>query len=197
MTGLDEWLAQVGQQALCDAHTLHATYAWARMLLERNVPGDFVECGVFAGVNSAIMARAIIDTGRYPRYVHLFDSFEGIPLAGPEDSEFLEAKHPAGLSSCSQKRVRQNMREWGIPEELLVFHPGWFDETVPKSQIQSIALLRLDGDLYRSTKVCMEHLYPLVSPGGGVIVDDFNLSGCRQAIAETNLAPAPIYWVKN
>jgi hypothetical protein len=66
---------------------------------------------------------------------------------------------------------------------------------LPYADVQQIAVLRLDGDLYRSTKVCMDYLYPLVSQGGYVIVDDFDLSGCKKAILEaTN--PAPIYFRK-
>ncbi len=61
--------------------------------------------------------------------------------------------------------------------------------------VEKIAVLRLDGDLYDSTKVCLEQLEPLVSRGGWVIVDDFNLSGCRKAVLE-HVVPAPVYWRK-
>jgi O-methyltransferase len=182
------------------------TYDICRMALERGVPGDFVECGVYAGASSAIMAKAIMEhvanRGEYAlsdnRRVHLFDSFEGIPLAGPEDSEL--AHKPAGEAKCSLEDVKKNMRDWGIPDGLLVYWPGWFEKTVlpqwvDRPAFRGIAVLRLDGDLYRSTKVCMDYLYPLVSPGGYVIVDDFDLSGCKKAILEaTN--PAPIYFRK-
>jgi O-methyltransferase len=184
------------------------TYDICRMALERGIPGDFVECGVYAGASSAIMARAILDQSEEDEYdygslcrVHLFDSFEGIPLAGPEDSEL--AHKPSGEAKCLLEDVKKNMRDWGIPDELLVYHPGWFEDTVrpglvgrlPYADVQQIAVLRLDGDLYRSTKVCMDYLYPLVPPGGYVIVDDFDLSGCKKAILEaTN--PAPIYFRK-
>jgi hypothetical protein len=212
------------------------TYDICRMALERGIPGDFVECGVYAGASSAIMAKAIMEhvanRGEYAlsdnRRVHLFDSFEGIPLAGPEDSEL--AHKPSGEAKCLLEDVKKNMRDWGIPDELLVYHPGWFEDTVewvqghcdvhgqfdvgreslegtrtchcpkcgrmcPIGGLAQIAVLRLDGDLYRSTKVCMDYLYPLVSQGGYVIVDDFDLSGCKKAILEaTN--PAPIYFRK-
>ena len=124
-------------------------------------------------------------------------------MAGPEDSEL--AHKPAGEAKCSLEDVKRNMRDWGIPDELLVYHPGWFQEVLPMEMPATligrldpgwrIAVLRLDGDLYRSTKVCMDYLYPLVPPGGYVIVDDFDLSGCKKAILEaTN--PAPIYFRK-
>jgi len=94
------------------------------------------------------------------------------------------------------------MQRWGIPSELLVYHEGLFSPTIPDYCLKrvsdfgppwEIALLRLDGDLYESTKTCIEFLLPRVSRGGWVCVDDFNLSGCRQAVME-KIVPSPIYW---
>lgn len=196
------------------------TYDLARLVLQRGIPGDFVECGVYAGASCALMARAIIDDYELDRrcittpeafsserwsgpHVHLFDSFTGIPAPGPHDVE-LQA-NVGGESACSLQEVKANMEAWGIPDELLVWHPGFFYERVPffagddaDPKGKRIALLRLDGDLYESTRVCLEHLYPLVSPGGYVIVDDFNLSGCRKAVEEyfKDSGPAPIAFRK-
>ena len=88
------------------------------------------------------------------------------------------------------------MREWAIPEDLLTYHVGWFEDTVPSADIERIAILRLDGDLYRSTRVCMDHLYPKLSLGGWCIVDDFKLDGCRKAVLEV-VTPGPIYFQKD
>jgi hypothetical protein len=205
-----EWLKQVAGSALCYIETLEATYDIATALIRRGIPGDFVETGVFAGAHCAVMAKAIMDWENNPelktRRVHLFDSFTGIPQAGPLDIEFLEAGKKPGESTCSRQQVKAYMTAWGIPSELLVYHEGLFSETVPpfldeqsvKSPMYTpairagIALLRLDGDLYESTKDCMP-LLDHVSRGGYVIVDDFNLSGCRQALFEKCI-PAPIMW---
>lgn len=198
-------LQEIAKSALSHTTTVFASYRMALDCLETGIPGDFVECGVYAGSQAAAMALAITEYGLrlkhtdaefesyMTRRVHLFDSFEGIPLAGPQDLEYLEAKHPAGLSACSLAAVKQNMSRWGIPEDLLVYHPGWFEDTIPSAEIGPIAMLRLDGDLYASTKVCMTHLYPKVSPHGWVVADDYHLSGCRQAINEVVL-PGPVYW---
>lgn len=210
-----EWLDQVSKSSLCSRVTLQATYDAACAVIRNGVTGDLVECGVWAGANSAAMARAIMEPVHYwdenkriahaigqqwpLRRVHLFDSFEGIPQAGPHDTEYLAAGHAAGLSKCSIETTRQQMKAWGIPEELLVYHPGWFSDTVASMMQTPIALLRLDGDLYDSTRVCLEHLYPLVSVGGTVIVDDWTLSGVRRAMQEyfgAPGAPGPIYFHK-
>lgn len=180
-------------RALSTRQTLEATYGMAADCINRAVPGDFVECGVFAGAQCAAMALAIKRIGvleRPRRIVHLFDSFEGVPAATLEDGDWLEADHPAGQSACSLQAVQTNMREWDIQENLLQYHPGWFHETAPywggkwAAEKKQIALLRLDGDLYESTRVCLEHLYPLLSPGGWLVIDDFGLDGCRKAVLD-------------
>jgi O-methyltransferase/8-demethyl-8-(2,3-dimethoxy-alpha-L-rhamnosyl)tetracenomycin-C 4'-O-methyltransferase len=219
MIPLSQWFDTVAQSALSTRATLQATYDIARVVLQNDIRGDFVECGVFKGAQAAAMALAIMEPVHYweenretarafslpwpPRRVHLFDSFEGIPQAGPQDREFLEAGHEAGLSACSLEDCKANMKGWGIPDELLVWHPGPFSETITVGRffdgrwqgIQDIALLRLDCDLYESTRDCMANLYPLVSPGGWVICDDYSLSGARKAVDEVTI-PAPCYWVK-
>lgn len=190
-------LDQIARAALSSRETLQSSYDVARLAIDNAVPGDFVECGVFGGAQCAAMATALIEAigpcnarddlseyriaereRKWARRVHLFDSFEGVPAAGPHDTNWT---HPAGQSACSLEAVRSMMTQWGIPDELLVYRPGWFAESLRHFK-KPIAILRLDCDLYESTKVCLEHLYPLVSPGGWVIVDDFALAGCRQAV---------------
>lgn len=135
------------------------------------------------------------------RRVHLFDSFEGLPDPGEHDKQFLVSGVTAGISACSLAAVENHMSEWSIPPELLLYHPGWFHETIPQAaaamvaESTRIAVLRLDADLYESTKICLEYLYPLVSRGGWIIVDDFALAGCRKACDEY-LAYPPAYFVK-
>lgn len=212
----DKWIDNVALAALSSRETLLATYDLARNVIERGIPGDFVECGVFGGAQCAVMARAIMQHahGFMPngqlyggRRVHLFDSFSGVPAPGPRDAEWIAEKHPVGTSACDLASVKAHMKEWGIPDELLVYHPGMFSETVFRaaahSQMQryehfcKIALLRLDGDLYESTRVCTEHLYPLVSTGGWIIVDDFGLSGARKAFLESVPQMGPAYFHKH
>lgn len=189
-------LDQIAQAMLNSREALQSSYDIATLAIRNGIPGDFVECGVYAGAQCAAMALAIMQAedfdpyhlARSPRRVHLFDSFEGVPAAGEHDNDF--RVHPAGVSACSMESVGRHMRTWGIPHELLAYHPGWFADTIPpvagafRAVKGSIAVLRLDGDLYDSTRVCLEHLYPLVSPGGWCIVDDFHLDGCRKATAE-------------
>jgi hypothetical protein len=211
----------VALAALSSKETVYASYDIARLAIKRGVPGDFVECGVYGGAQCAAMARAIMDEAckvemedqhsieplrPFSRRVHLFDSFAGIPQAGPEDREFIEAGHEPGLSVCTLEAVKDHMAEWGIPDELLVYHPGLFEEAIPEDLREGvnsglgperIAVLRLDGDLYDSTRVCLENLYPLVSPGGWIVCDDFDLSGARKAVLEhVGRNFGPVMWQK-
>lgn len=198
-----EWFENVCQSALGHRTSQEATYDLARLVLSRGIPGDFVECGVYAGASCALMARAILDTdsdrpGRLPR-VHLFDSFAGIPKPGPLDVELKDNR--GGESSCSIEDVQRNMEDWGIPVELLQYWRGDFDITIPWAVtrgLSQIALLRLDGDLYDSTIVPFKYLYPLVARGGYVIVDDFDLTGARRAVEHffAGSIPAPVMWRK-
>lgn len=209
-----EWLKKVHASALCSIETLEATYDICRSAIERNVLGDFVECGVYAGSHPSVMARAITDCcmpelatfdehrNSWFRRIHLFDTFNGIPQCGEHDDEFRASGVPANHSACSLEQVKANIAAWGLPEWLFVFHEGDFKDTMfpaatrpvyGHSYPQEIAVLRLDGDLFQSTKVCLDCMLPMVSRGGWVCVDDFNLSGCRKAVLE-QIVPAPIYW---
>lgn len=191
--------------ALSSKETVLASYQIARAAIAAGVPGDFVECGVFAGANAAAMARAIqsfvptaIPSELPNRRVHLFDSFTGVPERGPHDDKW---EHPAGVSACSRAQVEEYMQLWKIPSELLVYHEGLFADTIPRAAAHApqIAVLRLDGDLYESTRVVLEQLYPLVSVGGWVIIDDWNLVGCRKAVEEyfQSDVQAPIYFQRH
>jgi O-methyltransferase len=139
---------------------------------ERNaIEGDFVECGVWKGGAVALMALANLKSGSLRRNIHLFDAFTD-SFGGP------------GSLEGNQDLLTKEM---GYDSAFLHFHKGWFQETLPKdsSQISHIAILRLDGDWYASTRICLEFLYDKVVRGGFVIIDDYGTyEGCRKAVDE-------------
>jgi O-methyltransferase len=146
--------------------------------------GALVECGVWKGGAAALMAIANLYYAQERRPLHLFDSFIGIPepIAGldgerailetvgkPEDARGrLRAAHDYSDRGGpgSPREVRRLLGHVGYPQELVHIHQGWFQETVPSdaAAVGPIALLRLDGDLYESTQVCLEHFYEAVVP---------------------------------
>lgn len=78
-----------------------------------------------------------------------------------------------------------NFQEYGLLDQQVRFLKGWFRDTLPKAPIERLAVLRLDGDMYESTREALEHLYPRLSPGGYLIVDDYHVvPGCRRAVDE-------------
>lgn len=204
---IGEFLVDVAESAYGWPASLEFTYYTTRNVIAREIPGCFVECGVANGAHPAVMGRALDELG-VPSRVHLFDSFQGLPHAGPNDRDFIDAGYgdgsgrldPIGVSACSLPAVKANLLRWLDPAALkrFVFYPGWFQDTVARAapHIGPIAFLRLDGDLYESTLICLRHLEPLVAPGGVIVVDDWNLDGCRHAVKDyfEELRRVPFAW---
>jgi O-methyltransferase len=144
--------------------------------------GDLVECGTWRGGLSAAMAWALPG-----RHSVLFDSFEGLPDAKPIDGPdaIRYSTQERGYDNCRAEEAwaAQAMARVGQPDAEII--KGWFEDTVPvwAQQQRPIAVLRLDGDWYDSTILCLEHLWPLVSQGGIVIIDDYyTWDGCSKAV---------------
>ncbi len=198
-----EWIDKyVRMSALCREPTLYATGALTFKVLTGGIQGSLVECGVFAGAHPAVMHYCMRFCGQF-RKIFMFDSYGGIPYATaedlPTDDHPGENQHPdvrakirrpgepivsSGISVVSLEEVRARMAMWGADESDLIYVEGWFQNTVPVTDTGPLAILRLDGDEYESTKVCMDHLYPKLSPGGFCIIDDWRLAGCRRALDE-------------
>ena len=228
-----DWIDKyVRMSAYCRAEVLYATAALTSKIITSGIKGDLCECGVAAGAHPAVMhyvQRQVFGNllDRY-RMIYMFDSFQGIPKPTVEDIPTEEhvgidirgcvghelatpgVIESTGVTSVSVAEVQTRMARWGALPQHLYYAVGWFQHTVPETapKIGSLALLRLDGDLYESTKVCLEHLYPKVTPGGFVIVDDWRLAGSRRAVEEyfgddlPNVVdmpcedPAPAFWRK-
>lgn len=146
------------------------------------VEGDIAECGVLDGGTAALLAWATRDQ-RPVRQLHLFDSWEGLPSASAEDGK--SAADWAGEDVGSMARVRQVLRHFQIDPSRVVFHRGWFDATFPQANVDCVALVHVDADFYQSVRLCLEHWYPRLSPGGFMQIDDYDsFPGCRKATDE-------------
>jgi O-methyltransferase len=121
------------------------------------------------------------------RRIWCCDSFEGMPIptVGGETFSGTEDFSDLDYLAVSLEQVQENFQRYGLLSDRIQFLKGWFSDTLPKAPIKQIALLRLDGDLYESTRDALEPLYPKVSKGGFVIVDDYNSwDGCKKAVTE-------------
>ncbi len=222
--GTLEKLHLIVQSAYSTFPTICNSYELSVECIKNNIPGDFVECGVAAGAQVGAMALACQQL-KSNKKIHLFDSFEGIPLASANDTQQpgvgdithnTNVAHvndllvTSGISAHSLEEVKYNINRWGFDPEYFIYYKGWFQYTLPAAakKIKAISFLRLDGDLYESTKVCLEYLYPKISKGGYIVIDDFgSLVGCQRAVreylADHNLNPTiiqipgglgPVYW---
>jgi DNA-binding transcriptional ArsR family regulator len=158
----------------------------ARRIFADKIPGDFFEAGVCQG-GAMIFLRALqIAFGEGQRQTWGADSFQGLPVSEAEQDHGLdlsEAHFP--WLAISEETVRQHFQNYAMLSEQVRFVPGWFEDSLPGLQTGPLSLLRLDADLYKSTREVLHHLYDRVSPGGYIVVDDYGaFPQCRQAIDE-------------
>jgi O-methyltransferase len=156
-------------------------------VLRRGVPGDLIETGVWRG-GATIFMRAVLEAyGDLDRLVWAADSFEGLPPPDPAAYPADEGdKHwQKSQLAVSLDEVRHNFNRYGLLDHRVRFLVGWFRDTLPDAPIERLSILRLDGDMYESTIVALRSLYPKLSPGGYVIVDDYGaVKGCRAAVED-------------
>ncbi len=203
-TEADRMIAFVRSNTMLPHARLHSLYEQAVYCETNGIMGDYVECGTWKGGAVGLMLQVNQKYSASRRHVHLFDSFEGIPEpeAGFDGEKAIrEAIHAGGsgqgrlvavtgfYDSPGTLEINRELLEnrIGYDPSFLHYHKGWFQDTLPaeSSQVGDIAILRLDGDWYASTKVCLEHLYSKVVTGGFIIIDDYGCyEGCRRAVDE-------------
>jgi O-methyltransferase/8-demethyl-8-(2,3-dimethoxy-alpha-L-rhamnosyl)tetracenomycin-C 4'-O-methyltransferase len=178
-------------------------------VLGEGVPGDFMEAGIWRGGASMMMRAVLKAYGIADRRVFAADSFSGFPTPAESspDFGFELAGHPDFAIPLHE--VKAAFARYGLLDEQVVFLEGLFKDTLPGAPVEALAVLRLDGDMYESTRDCLEHLYHKLSPGGTLIVDDYFLFETqRQAVDEFRAAhgieEAIVqvdhfggYWIKN
>ncbi len=166
------------------------------------VPGDLVETGVWRGGCSILMRATLKALGERQRSVWLADSFQGLPdpstVDYPQDAGDPHSTFTPYLG-VSLETVKSNFARYDLLDDQVRFLPGWFRDTLPTAPIERIAVLRLDGDMYESTHLALSSLYPKLSSGGFLIVDDYGaLPNCRLAVEDFRLAhgiSAPVVMV--
>jgi len=156
-------------------------------VLRRGVPGDLIETGVWRGGASIFMRAVLKAYGVTDRTVWLADSFQGLPRPDPVryPADAKDELWKASALAVPLEEVKANFASYGLLDDQVRFLVGWFSETLPSAPIERIAVLRLDGDLYQSTMDALTALYPRLSVGGYVIVDDYGaMESCRRAVTD-------------
>lgn len=173
---------------------LYSVYQATRHIAAAGVPGDVVECGAWRGGSAMMAAFVLLAQGDSERRVWLYDTFTGMPEPGQED----RGLHGEDPHAEWQRNQRGDLNEWcysplddvranllgtGLAPERLELVQGMVQDTIPARVPERIALLRLDTDWYESTRHELEHLFPRLSPGGVLIVDDYgHWAGVRKAV---------------
>jgi len=182
----------VKNYTMTSAERINALVEAVKYIIKSNIDGAFVECGVWKG--GSVMAIALmLREMKQEREIYLYDTFSGmcapLPVDGGEAQRlFLKTKTSQDSSNWLQspiEEVERNVFATGYPKDRFHFIKGKVEDTLPEQMPQRIALLRLDTDFYESTKHALFHLFPLVSPKGVVIIDDYGLwPGAKKAVDE-------------
>jgi O-methyltransferase len=197
-------LTMIGRERLSHLRSLVET------TIEDQVPGHFIETGVWRGGACILMRAVLAAHGVTDRKVFVADSFEGLPR--PDAARYPVDRRDRlfsfGELAVSEAEVRRNFDAFGLLDEQVVFVKGFFRDTLPALKPERFALIRLDGDMYESTMDALVNLYDCVSTGGFVVIDDYGvLAGCRKAVHDfldaRGLAPeiraidhAGVWWRK-
>jgi len=176
---------------------MYALWQAVEYIARARVPGDVVECGVWRGGSSMLAALALLHTCD-KRPMWLYDTYEGMPAPSERDRQWNGKS--AGDKLATQERIPGVFNDWAFatlddverqmakveyPRDLLEFVRGPVEETIPGHCPAVISLLRLDTDWYDSTRHELEHLWPRLSVGGVLIIDDYgHWQGAREATDE-------------
>lgn len=163
-------------------------------VVQHEIAGDIVECGVWKGGSMMAVALTLLELCATDRKLHLFDTFEGMTEPTDADCNIRgeSASHLLGASTKADswvwaysplEEVRANLFRTGYDPRQINFVKGRVEDTLPACAPERIALLRLDTDWYESTFHELVHLYPRLSVGGVLIIDDYgHWTGARKAV---------------
>jgi O-methyltransferase len=154
-------------------------------VIENKIPGDFIETGVWRGGSCIFMNAILKYYSIKDKTVWVADSFEGLPKPNaekyPKDAGDVHHELSDHLA-ISLDSVKENFKKFDLLNEQVKFLKGFFSETLPTAPIEKLSILRLDGDMYESTMDGLVNLYPKLSVGGYIIIDDWGLQACKDAI---------------
>ncbi len=176
----------------------YALYQAVKYVIQNDISGDFVECGVWRGGSAMLIAMTAKSLGVTDRKIYLYDTFSGMsePTAIDVSVENEEVKASERWSKeersdrndwcyANVTDVRNNLKQTDYPSDRFVLIEGKVEDTIPSQSPETIPLLRLDTDWYESTRHELEHLYPRLLQYGVLIIDDYgSWAGAKKAVDE-------------
>lgn len=196
-------IREVKPYTMTGSARVHSLIQAVRYIVENNIQGDIVECGVWKGGSMLAVIRTLQLLKAAPRPLWLYDTYEGMPEPSAEDigrdgkpaleqfGQYRDGEPEKGSQWCRSpyEEVQGVLFGTGYPQELIHMIKGKVEETIPGRMPAQISLLRLDTDWYSSTRHEMEHLYPVLARHGVMIVDDYGCwQGSRKAVDEYKAA---------
>ncbi|MEZ4752922.1 MAG: TylF/MycF/NovP-related O-methyltransferase [Bdellovibrionota bacterium] len=183
-------LAQIKPYTMLPDIRLYSLYSLAKQVCEMNIPGNFVECGVAGGGSCALLAAVIKKYSKMPRIVFAFDSYEGMPEPGENDTFYgIRAEETGwGTGTCAapEESVLDISKKMGVADIVKPIK-GYFEDSLPKSlsEVESIAFIHIDCDWYDSANTVLDYLYDLIVPGAPIQLDDYGQwDGIKKALHE-------------
>jgi len=185
-------------------NNLHESLDYVR---ENNIQGDFIETGVWRG-GASIFTKKYFDLYGMNRKVFVADSFKGLPPPQVQEDAG-DPHHTIDFLRVSLADVQNNFKLYGALDENVIFLEGWFEDTLPNNtSIGELSVLRMDGDMYKSTMDVFDSCYHKVVKGGRVIIDDYCIPNCKNAVHKfrevnsfteeiTIIDQCGIFWTKN
>lgn len=171
----------------------YGLYSAVNYIVNNNIQGNFVECGVWRGGSSMVILKTLMLHGVRDRKLYMYDTYEGMSAPTQLDGREANKEWKAAVVSdetnswCLSKidEVRQNMQSTGYDASLIELIKGKVEDTIPGVLPEKIALLRLDTDWYESTKHELLHLFPLLVQNGVLVIDDYgHWEGAKKAVDE-------------
>jgi len=163
---------------------LNALHGYMYDIVMNKVPGDFIEAGIYRGGTTIFMRAFLKVYDIKDRLVWAADSFEGIP----KSDKYAHINDPVDdwedRFSAGYEEVEATFKRYDLLDNQVRFVKGFFAEALPQAPIEQLALARLDADSYESTMDALEQLYPKMSPGGYVVIDDWHIETCRRAVQD-------------
>jgi O-methyltransferase len=197
---VEPWVARIIEKAapftMTSDERISALCHAVRYVTKHNIPGDIVECGVWRGGSMMAAALTLLGEHDLTRTLYLFDTFEGMPPpadidraagSGRSASLLLEEADESSLiwAHALLEDVCANLASTNYPADRIRFIRGRVEDTIPTEAPEKIAVLRLDTDWYASTRHELIHLYPRLSVGGVLVIDDYgHWEGARKAVDE-------------
>lgn len=175
---------RVSDITMCSNARLRGLHRAVKHVVAHKIHGDVVECGTARGGSAALMGLTLKQLGAIERTLWVFDTFEGLPPPTADDPDYDIAKLYTGTCLGTIEDVTASFQRLGIYNQTKLVK-GLFHDTLPATNIESIAVLHIDGDWYSSVKTCLENLYDKVSEGGVIQIDDYGFwKGARRAVDE-------------